>query len=297
MQNDQQYEQASDLFQKVRRLEISTKKSVTSLFSGIYRSVFKGRGIESEEIREFQEGDDIRSVSWAKTAQMGRPFVKNFREERDLSVMILTDISGSVNFGSHFEKKRGQIAEIVALLAFSAISNSDRVGLILFSDKVEKCVLPRRGTRHGLSIVRDTLAYPASSKMTDIKVALEYFNKITSKSSIVFLISDFISPDFALPLSISAMKHDVVAIRIFDPEECEIPSIGVVSLQDLETERQVLVDIDAENAATYSENQKNFEDSLRACVVKSGAGLVEISTAASVHQELETYFRARKKLR
>lgn len=290
-------ESKSDLISKVKHIEITTKKSVMNLFSGMYLSVFKGRGIESEDVREFQEGDDIRSISWSKTAQMGKPFVKNFREERDLSVMLLVDISGSVDFGSHFEKKRDRIAEIGALLAFSAIFNNDRVGMLLFSDTIEKCILPKRGMRHGIRLLRELLAYEPSSKGTDMVKALDYLNKISKKPVICFLLSDFLTPDFSKTLTITAKRHDVVAIRVFDSEEKEPPDLGLVWFQDLETNKISLVHMDGRQAKKLEEQYKTWYEKLHSTIARAGVGFIEIPTYGPFLEKIGAYFKARKKQR
>jgi uncharacterized protein (DUF58 family) len=230
-----------EILKKVKRLEITTRGLVNDLFSGEYHSVFKGRGMEFSEVREYQFGDDIRTIDWNVTARYGHPYVKVFEEERELTVMLLVDASSSGEFGT-YEKMKGEIAvEICALLAFSAIKNNDKVGLIIFTDKIEKFVPPRKGKTHVLRVLRELLYFKPENQQTDIKLALEYFNRVIRRRSVVFLVSDFLSKGYERALRIANKKHDISAIHIVDPREMDLPSIGYLELEDAETGEQILL--------------------------------------------------------
>lgn len=231
-----------ELLKKIRRIEIRTKRSVNDLFAGQYHSAFKGRGMEFQEVREYQPGDEIRTIDWNVTARQGRPFVKLFREERELTVFLLVDVSRSHLFGTSGQAKRDLTAEIGAVLAFSAIQNNDKVGLISFSDRVEQYVPPKKGLRHVLRVVRELLMPPESGHGTDISVALAHLRAVTHRRAVVFLISDFQADRFELPMRVAGRRHDLVPLMISDPREREMPDVGFVELLDLEARRRVVVD-------------------------------------------------------
>ncbi|MBT5873283.1 MAG: DUF58 domain-containing protein [Candidatus Latescibacteria bacterium] len=231
-----------EIVKRVRQIEIRTKRLVNDAFSGEYHSVFKGRGMEFAEVREYQPGDDIRSIDWNVTARTGRAYIKRFTEERELTVMLLVDASGSGNFGTG-EQMKGEIAvELCALLAFAATKNNDRVGLLIFTDRIEKFIPPRKGRTHVLRVIRELLYSRPEGSGTDIKFALEYMNRIINRSSIVFLVSDFLASGFDTALRIANKRHDVVAITMTDPRELEIPPVGLIELEDAETGEEILVD-------------------------------------------------------
>jgi uncharacterized protein (DUF58 family) len=231
-----------EILKKVRRIEISTRGLVNDVLSGEYHSVFKGRGMEFSEVREYQIGDDIRTIDWNVTARHGHPYVKVFEEERELTVMLMVDASSSGEFGSH-QQMKGEIAvEICALLAFSAIKNNDKVGLIIFTDKIEKFVPPRKGKSHVLRVLRELLYFKPEDQRTDIGLAMEYFSQVIHRRSVVFLISDFLSRGFERPLRIASQKHDIIAIHMIDPRELELPPLGFIELEDAETGEQILLD-------------------------------------------------------
>lgn len=224
-----------EILKKVKRIEITTRGLVNDVFSGEYHSVFKGRGMDFSEVREYSIGDDIRAIDWNVTARMGHPYVKIFQEERELTVMLMVDVSSSGNFGT-FEQMKGEIAtEICALLAFSAIKNNDKVGLIIFTDRVEKFVPPKKGKSHVLRVLRELLYHEPQSTHTDIAGALEFLNRISRRRSVVFLVSDYISSGYEKDLQIANKRHDMVAVTITDPREQEIPSVGFIELEDAET--------------------------------------------------------------
>lgn len=235
-----------EILKQVKAIEIRTRGMVNDVFSGEYHSVFKGSGMEFSEVREYQIGDDIRTIDWNVTARMGHPFVKVFEEERELTVMLLVDISSSGDFGTESQFK-GQLAiEICALLAFSAIKNNDKVGLIVFTDQIEKFIPPKKGKSHVQRVLRELLYFsdPANAKGrgTDIGAALEYMSRLTTRRSVVFLISDFLSPNYEKALQIANQRHDVVAISVTDPREISMPDVGFIELEDAETGEIVLVD-------------------------------------------------------
>ena len=231
-----------EIIQKIRRIEIKTGRLVSDVFSGQYESVFKGRGMEFSEVREYEPGDDIRTIDWNVTARYGKPFVKKFIEERELTVMLLVDASASGRFGTSKRMKEELAAELAAVLAFSAIKNNDKVGMIIFTDRVEKYILPKKGRTHILRIISEMLFFKPAHKNTDITSALEYLNEVAKRKSVVFLISDFIGQGFEKALGITNKKHDVIAMTITDPREKELPAIGFVELEDSESGEYIMID-------------------------------------------------------
>ncbi len=232
----------AEILKKVRRIEIRTNRLVNESLAGEYHSIFKGRGMEFSEVREYQFGDDIRTIDWNVTSRMGHPYVKKHVEERELTVILLVDFSASGEFGTRRQFKREIEAEICALLAFSAIKNSDRVGLIAFTDRVETFLRPRKGKDHVLRVIREVLYFRPEGRATDIGQALQFMYRTISKRSVVFLISDFLGEGFARPLRVAARKHDVIAITVTDPREEDLPPIGLIDLEDAETGEGLLLD-------------------------------------------------------
>lgn len=231
-----------EILRKVRRIEITTRGLVDQVFSGEYHSVFKGRGINFAEVREYDYGDDIRTIDWNVTARTGMPHVKIFEEERELTVMLLVDVSASGDFGTR-ERMKGDLAvEVCSLLAFTAIKNNDKVGLIIFSDRVEKFVPPRKGRRHVLRVLREMLYHQPRGRTTDLGMALEYLSRIIRRRAVVFVVSDFVSKPFEKALGVAGRRHDVVALRVRDRRESELPPIGLVELEDAETGERLVVD-------------------------------------------------------
>lgn len=231
-----------EILKKIRRIEIHTKKLVNDLFSGEYHSTFKGQGMEFEEVRQYAPGDDIRLIDWNVTARTGYPHIKKFKEERELSVVLLVDASSSGQFGTRDRFKSEIAAELCALLAFSAIKNNDKVGLIIFTDQIEKFIPPQKGRPHVLRLIREILFFKPEGIGTDISGALEYFNKVIKRKSVVFLISDFLSENFFKPLQIANNKHDVVAMKISDPRETSFDNVGLLELEDAETGEVFTID-------------------------------------------------------
>ena len=241
-----------DSLKKIRRLEIKTRGLVEAAFAGQYRSVFKGRGMNFEEVREYAPGDEVRSIDWNVTARMGHPYIKKFTEERELTVMLVVDVSASGNYGSVHLSKREIAAEVACLLAFSAIRNNDKVGLILFSDHVELYIPPKKGRIHTLRMIREILFYDPAGRGTDITVALNYLNRVVNHKAVVFMISDFQAGDFSKALSITSRRHDLVAIPIIDPREESLPNVGIITLEDAETGEQIEVNTaDSATRAAY----------------------------------------------
>jgi uncharacterized protein (DUF58 family) len=232
----------AEILRKVRRIEIRTNRLVNESLAGEYHSVFKGRGMEFSEVREYQFGDDIRSIDWNVTARVGHPYVKKHVEERELTVILLVDFSGSGQFGTRRQFKREIQAEICALLAFSAIKNNDRVGLIAFTDRIETFLRPRKGKDHVLRVIREVLYFRPEGRTTDIAMALQHMHRTITKRAVVFVISDFLGADFARPLRVAARKHDLIALTVTDPREEDLPAVGLLELEDAETGDRVLVD-------------------------------------------------------
>lgn len=251
-------EKQKEILKKVRFIDLKTRKAVNELFGGEYHSVFKGRGMNFSQVREYSYGDDIRAIDWNVTARMRKPFVKIFEEERELILMLVVDISASGMFGSADSLKREISAEIAALLAFSAVKNNDKVGLILFSDKIEKFIPPKKGRSHVFRIIRELLFFKAESKGTSIESALEFLNNIQKKKAISFVISDFLDSNYEKGLQIVAKKHDLIAIDIFDKREHELPEKGVYEFYDNESGKRMLVDLSSRsNREAIRENVKN----------------------------------------
>jgi uncharacterized protein (DUF58 family) len=242
----------AEILRKVRRIEIRTNRLVNESLAGEYHSVFKGRGMEFSEVREYQFGDDIRTIDWNVTSRMGHPYVKKHVEERELTVILLVDFSGSGQFGTRRQFKREIQAEICALLAFSAIKNNDRVGLIAFTDRIETFLRPRKGKDHVLRVIREVLYFRPEGRTTDIAMALQHMHRTISKRSVVFVISDFLGPEFTRPLRVAARKHDLIALTVTDPREEDLPAVGLLELEDAETGDRVLVDAsDARTRAAF----------------------------------------------
>lgn len=240
-------QEPGEILKKIRRIELRTRRLVQASFAGAYQSVFKGRGMNFEEVREYTPGDEIRTIDWNVTARMNTPYVKKFTEEREMTVMLLVDVSASGTYGSVENSKRELAAEVASILAFSAIQNNDKVGLILFTDEVELFIPPKKGRLHTLRVIREMLYFEPKRKGTNIANALDYLNKVTSRRAVVFVISDFMSADFTKPLTVAAKRHDLVAMPVIDPGEEELPPVGILTLEDAETGEQI--DINTSNRA------------------------------------------------
>ncbi len=269
---------------------------VTDVFAGHYHSVFKGQGMEFEEVREYQPGDDIRSIDWNVTARMGHPFVKSFKEERELTIMLLLDISASSYFGTVKKLKSQIAAELCSVLALSAIRNNDKVGLIAFSDKIEIFVPPRKGLSHVLRIIREAIFFKPENRGTDIPGALEYLNRTNRRRTVTFIISDFHAPDFSKPLGIANKRHDIIAISISDPRETELPDIGIINLEDAETGKSFLIDTSSAVVRNdYKKNAVKLFDQRQHIFRSAHVDHINIRTDGPYTEELYKFFRMRER--
>jgi len=285
-----------ELLKQVRQIEIKTRGIVNEVFSGEYQSVFKGRGMEFSEVREYQLGDDIRTIDWNVTARLGHPYVKIFEEERELTVILLVDMSGSMVFGSVDKTKQRIAAELTAILAFSAMKNNDKVGLILFTEKIEKFVPPRKGKSHVLRIIREVLSFEPEGNKTDIKGALEYFNSTIKKRSIVFLITDFFDSGYDKILRIAGKKHDLIGIVLRDPREKDLLQAGLIKFRDAETGEVRYIDTSSKIVQQNFTNQlKEFEEKRRALFISSRLDSVIVDTGISYIKPLVEFFHLREK--
>jgi len=284
-----------ELLKKVRRIQIRTKHAVNDLFAGQYHSSFKGRGMEFDEVREYIPGDDIRSIDWNVTARTGLPHIKKFVEEREMTVMLVVDVSASNLFGSSSQLKRDLIAEVAAVLAFSAIRNNDRIGLILFSEEVEKYIPPGKGTRHVLRLVREMLAHKSEGRGTNAAPALDYLNHVSNRKVVTFLISDFIfSDDYQRLLKATAQRHDLISIIVGDQRESAWPSVGVIHWEDPETKKRVLVDTsDQATKRQLALLQANRANEIDALHQKAGIDTIRIYTDQPYDRQFSLFFEKR----
>lgn len=287
--------ETSELLKKVRKIEIKTRGLSSHIFSGEYHSAFKGRGMAFSEVREYTPGDDIRSIDWNVTARFSTPFVKVFEEERELSVVLVVDVSASGAFGTNHQLKQELITELCAVVAFSAAQNNDKIGVIFFSDKIEKFIPPKKGKTHVLRIIRELIEFKAENKQTNIEVALKYLTNIIKKRSIVFLISDFLTePNYKDALKIANKKHDLVALRIADKHETELPDVGLIKLKDNETGKIIWVDSsDKSFRKKFEVNHLKFEDDLKDTFNRSGIDATKIMTHESYIKPLMNLFKNR----
>jgi len=283
-----------EILKQVRRIEISTRGLVNEVFSGEYHSVFKGRGMSFAEVREYAYGDDVRNIDWNVTARSGAPFVKVFEEERELTVMLLVDVSASGDFGTRGRLKGELAVEICALLAFSAIKNNDKVGLIIFSDHVEKVVPPRKGRRHVLRVLRELLYHRPEGRGTDIAAALEYLAHVQRKKAVTFLVSDFRDEGFEKALAVAGRRHDLIAVRLADRREEELPAVGLVELEDPETGERVVVNTSspAFRAAFQGVNRKRRSELDRA-LRRSKVDVIDVETGQPYVKALMRFFQDR----
>lgn len=287
--------ETAELLKKVRKVEIKTRGLSNQLFSGEYHTAFKGRGMTFSEVREYQAGDDIRAIDWNVTARFNSTYVKIFEEEREMTVMLLVDVSASGEFGTQKQLKQELITELCAVLAFSAIQNNDKIGVIFFTDKIEKFIPPKKGKTHILRIIRDLIEFKPEHKKTDIKQALKYLTNVIKKRSIAFVISDFITDtNFIDALKIANKKHDLVALRIYDKREMELPNIGLVKFMDAETGTLKWMDTSDKNVRNhfYAEAKKQ-EASLKEIFNRSGVDSADINTADSYIKPLMNLFKRR----
>jgi uncharacterized protein (DUF58 family) len=283
-----------EVLQKVRRIEITTRRKVTDVLAGEYHSIFKGRGMEFSEVREYMLGDDIRTIDWNVTSRTGALHVKKFVEERELTVLLMLDASGSADFGTSSRFKREVAAEMGALLAFSAIKNNDRVGAIVFTDEVEMFIPPRKGRPHVLRVIRDLLYFEPKGKKTNLGLAAEYLNRVTRKSAVVFVLSDFLTTGFEKPLRVAAKKHDLIAVHISDPREREIPPVGLVELEDAETGERLLLDTgDRRALEVFSERAVRRAEQQKELLTGMGVDIIEVTTGVPYDKALQRFFEMR----
>ena len=286
--------ETSELLKKVRKIEIKSRGLTRHVFAGQYHSAFKGKGIAFSEVREYQYGDDIRSIDWNVTARLRNPFIKVFDEERELTVMLLIDVSASNLFGTQQQFKQELITEIAAVLAFSAINNNDKVGVVFFSDIVEKFIPPKKGSSHILRIVSELLNFQPQQKGTDISEALRFITNAIKKRSTVFLLSDFMTHHFEDALKIANSKHDLVAMRIFDPRETQLPDVGLIKVMDAETGTQQWLDTSNSNLRKiYSQHWKQHEAYLKEVLNRSGVDMVHITNGEDYVKPILKFFKMR----
>ncbi len=291
--------EASELLKKVRKIEIKTRGLSKNIFAGEYHSAFKGRGMAFSEVREYQYGDDIRNIDWNVTARFNHPYIKIYEEERELTVMLLVDISNSRVFGTQTQLKKNLITEISAVLSFSAIQNNDKIGVILFSDKVEKFIPPKKGRTHILRIIRELIEFTPENNETNISEALRYLTNAIKKRSTAFLISDFIddeegTPRFDEAIRIANRKHDIIGLKIFDKREREIPSVGIIRMKDAETGEYAWVDTTSITLRrNYANWYKNMENSVNDTLVRAGIDFVSIATDEDYVKPLINLFKKR----
>jgi uncharacterized protein (DUF58 family) len=283
-----------ELLKKVRKIEIKTRRLSDHIFGGEYHSTFKGRGMTFSEVRQYQFGDDVRNIDWNVTARYNEPYIKVFEEERELTMMLMVDVSGSEHFGTTNQFKKEIITEISATLAFSAMQNNDKAGLILFSDKVELFIPPKKGKSHVLRIIRELLEFKPESNKTDIAEALKFMTGVMKKKAIVFVLSDFIAEDYERTLKITGNKHDLTGIRVYDPKEEAIPNIGMVQMQDAETGKIRLINTQSKSVRNaygkyHSERVNYFKESF----TKSGCGILDCRVDESYVKKLLGYFKRR----
>ena len=285
-----------ELMQKIRAIQIKTSHMVTELMAGEYVSAFKGRGMEFNAVREYTPGDDVRLIDWNVTARMDQPFIKEYIEERELNVMLMVDVSSSGEFGSTGKFKNEISAEVASILAFSAIRNNDKIGLIVFSNKIEHYIPPKKGKAHVWNIIRTILNYQPEGRLTDLNIPLEYLLKIQKRKCIAFLISDFQATNYETNVKLARQKHDLVAISISDPRERDLPKIGLINLRDSETGETLLIDTDNREMTklltTYEQEKRNkFKKLFRSI----GVDTIEIDTDGSLLEPIITYFKIREK--
>ena len=272
--------ETSEILKKVRKIEIKTRGLSNNIFAGEYHSAFKGRGMAFSEVREYQYGDDIRDIEWNVSARFNKPYIKVFDEERELTVMLLIDVSGSLNFGTIKQKKRDMATEIAATLAFSAIQNNDKIGVIFFSDRIEKFIPPQKGRKHILYIIRELLDFQSESRKTDIGFSLEYLTRALKRRCTAFIISDFIDKnDFYKPLSIANRKHDVVAIQVYDKRVAELPNVGLIKIRDAESSMERIIDTSSASVRNAQAMWWNkFNRKLRDTFNRSNVDVVSVRT-------------------
>jgi uncharacterized protein (DUF58 family) len=289
-------ERTAEILKKIRTLEIKTRGLVDTVFAGNYHSVFKGRGMNFEDVREYQPGDEIRAIDWNVTARLGNAFVKKFTEERELTVMLIVDVSASGNFGSTTQSKRELAAEVACLLAFSAIRNNDKVGLLLFTDRVELFIPPKKGRSHTLRLIREVLFFEPAGRGTDPALALDYLNRIVTRRAVVFFISDFQAPDFSHTLAVSGRRHDFIAVHIQDERETVLPNIGIITLEDAETGEQIEINTaDRTTRARFNNLADEKERALARTLRRNNIDAITLRTSEDYLPALRSFFKLRER--
>ncbi len=289
---------AREILKKVRQVEIRTRRLVTDALAGQYHSIFKGHGINFEEVREYYPGDEVRSIDWNVTARQGRPFIKKFTEERELTILLMVDVSASGNFGSTTQSKRELSAELASVLAFSAIRNNDKVGLILFTDQVEQYIPPRKGRGHVLRVVREILFFQPRSRGTNIACALDFANKVLTRRAVAFLVSDFQADGYATALRIANRRHDLIGVLVVDPREREMPAIGILTVEDSETGQQMEIDTGRGSVREhFRELAEKKLEGVRKTLRSSGVDVLELGTGRPYMPALQQFFDTRKRRR
>jgi len=289
-------EKTAEILKKIRTLEIKTKGLVETVFAGNYHSVFKGRGMNFEDVREYQPGDEIRAIDWNVTARLGTAFVKKFTEERELTVMLIVDVSASGNFGSTVQSKRELAAEVACLLAFSAIRNNDKVGLILFTDRMELFIPPKKGRSHTLRLIREILFFEPAGRGTNPALALDYLNKVVTRRAVVFFISDFQAPDFSHTLAVSGRRHDFIAVQIQDEREQVLPNVGIITLEDAETGEQIEINTaDRGTRARFSDLADEKANELSRTLRRNNIDAITLRTSEDYLPALRSFFKLRER--
>ncbi len=287
--------ETSEIIKKVRKIEIKTRGLSSNIFAGQYHSAFKGRGMAFSEVREYQYGDDVRDIDWNVTARFNKPYVKVFEEERELTVMLLIDVSGSLDFGTRKQMKRDMVTEIAATLAFSAIQNNDKIGVVFFSDKIEKYIPPKKGRKHILYIIREMLDFHADSRRTDVGQAVEFLTGVSKRRCTAFVLSDFyVRQDFLQQLTIANRKHDIVAIQVYDKRACDLPDVGLMKVVDAETGFEQYVDTSSRKLReSYRRYWLNRQEDLRETFAKSNVDSISVATDEDYVKALMGLFKQR----
>jgi uncharacterized protein (DUF58 family) len=286
----------AEILRKIRALEIKTKGLVQTIFAGDYHSVFKGRGMNFEDVREYQPGDEIRAIDWNVTARLGTAFIKKFTEERELTVVLVVDVSASGNFGSVSQSKRELAAEVACLLAFSAIRNNDKVGLLLFSDRVELFIPPKKGRSHTLRIIREILFFEPAGRGTAPALALDYLNKVVTRRAVVFFVSDFQTGDFSRELSVSGRRHDFIAVHVQDQREEMLPNVGIITLEDAETGEQIEINTaDRTTRARFSALAETRRAELNRTLRRNSIDTISLRTGEDYLPALRWFFKQRER--
>lgn len=285
----------AEVMRQIRRLQLRARRAVQTLLGGEYHSVFKGTGLSFEEVREYQPGDDVRAIDWNVTARVGAPFIKRFVEERELTVILAVDVSSSHRFGTQRHPKREVAAEVAALLAFSAVANNDRVGLLTFSDAVERYIPPSKGTKHALRVLRDILYYVPQRPGTSLRAGLDFLNQALTRRAIVFFISDWLDTDYESSFRLAARRHDLIAVHVHDRREQELPAVGLLAIEDAETGRPLVIDTShPRTQATFRATAQARQEALRVLTRSSNVDLIDVSTDGDHFDALVKFFRLRE---